>query len=68
MYSAVGVEEVVVTDADDAEIDVPWQDVLPRSRRPELDWTRHLPEALCAKLDEPQVTVTVGDLSRTVAC
>ena len=68
MYSGVGTYDVVVTDPQGEVVDVPWDDVLPRARRAELDWTRHLPEHLCRHLEEPRITVTVGLRSRTVTC
>lgn len=67
MYSGMG-SEIVVSDQAGEPVDVPWGELLARSPRPELDWTRHLPERLCLHLGEPQVTVTVGSVSRTVRC
>ena len=67
MYSGLG-SEIVVTGADGVDVDVPWKDVIARGPRPELDWTRHLPEHLCRHLEEPRITVTVGPTSRTVTC
>lgn len=68
MYSGLGVANVLVTDQHEMPLDVPWGEVLAKSRRPELDWTQHLPEHLCTHLDEPELTVTVGQRSRTVTC
>jgi hypothetical protein len=50
MYSGYGDGEIGVLDASGAAIDVDYAEVLPRSLRPELDWTRHVPEHLCAKI------------------
>jgi len=68
MYSGVGEHELVVFGATGEVLDVPWGDVLPRSQRPELNWTQRLPEHLCGVLDEPEVTVEFGAVSRTVTC
>jgi hypothetical protein len=68
MYSGVYAGDVVVTDGRGAPLDVRWSEVVARSLRPELDWTQRLPEHLCAHFDEPTITVTVGERSRTVTC
>ena len=68
MYSGVGEHEVVVRGATGEVLEVQWNDVLPRSQRPELDWTQRLPEHLCGVLDEPEVSVEFGTASRTVTC
>lgn len=68
MYSGTGGEEIVVTGADGSPIDIPWADIVVKAPRPELDWTRHLPEHVCSHVDQTTVTVTVGDASRTVSC
>ena len=68
MYSGLGEEPVRVTGARGQPVEIPWSEILPKPRRPEIDWTNRLPEYLCTILDEPLITVTVGHRSRTVSC
>ena len=68
MYSGHGGGLVTVTDAQGRAVDVDCGEVLPKTRRPELDWTRHLPEHLCSHVEVDRLTVTIGDSSRTLTC
>lgn len=68
MYSGLGEEPVRVTGARGQPVEIPWSEILPKPRRPEIDWINRLPEYLCTILDEPLITVTVGHRSRTVSC
>jgi len=68
MFSGVGERDLVVTGADGQVLKVPWELVLPKGMRPELDWTRNLPEHLCSVLSESELTVQDGPSVRTVIC
>ncbi len=68
MYSGLGAGAIVVTDIGGKTIDVLWDDILAKGWRPELDWSRHLPEMLCARLGQEQITVAIGDEKRTLSC
>lgn len=71
MYSGIGTgadEDFSIVGQDGAEIEVDWGEVRAKPRRPELDWTRHLPEAICDQSDAIQVTVTNSGRTRTVTC
>ncbi len=63
MYSGYGVGTITVLDDTDAEIDFELSDVFPRSLRPELDWTRYVPEHLCAQLPQAATIVIEQDLT-----
>ncbi len=66
MYSGRGGTEVAVFDALGNSIDVEIEGYVAGTLRPELDWTRNLPEHLCASIaDAARVTVTRPDQSRT---
>lgn len=71
MYSGLGAVEIVVRDVDGEVLDEQWAPkVLPRAMRPELDWSRHLPERICAVVTGAE-TVTVSQDGReavTVPC
>ena len=68
MYSATGTLEITVQDRHGDEVEVDVRDVLGTSPRPEIDWTKRLPEALCEVPEAHRVTVTKDEASRTVTC
>lgn len=68
MYSGLGQHEVEVVDQDGVAVTVQWDEVLAWPRRPELDWTQHLPEHLCQHLEAEELTVTAGPAVRTMTC
>ena len=61
MYSGYGEGSITVLDRDGVEIDVDLSAVLPRALRPELDWTRYVPEHFCAELPEAETVVVVQE-------
>lgn len=63
MYSGYGEGSIVVLDADGEDIDVDTPAVLPRTLRPELDWTQHVPEHLCAEVPGAASVVIEQDLT-----
>lgn len=68
MYSGMGQDDVIVVDQNGSAVEVPWEDFLAWPRRIELDWTNHLPELLCERVDAETLSVTVGRAERTVTC
>jgi hypothetical protein len=69
MYSGQGGTKVVILDAAGEPIDVDVQDYVAGTLRPELDWTRSLPEHLCLAVDgAARVTVSQPDRSRSLEC
>lgn len=69
MYSAQGGAVVEVVDRAGRDVHVDLGEVLAGTPRPELDWTRVLPERICES--EPQavrVTVIQPEHERTVRC
>lgn len=68
MYSGLGAGTIVVTGTHGEAIDVNWDDILAKGWRPELDWSRHLPEVLCARLGQEQITVAIGDSRSSITC
>ncbi|MHA7263313.1 hypothetical protein ACX80W_08955 [Arthrobacter sp. TMN-37] len=69
MYSAQGGVVVEALDDDGKPVEVDLSRILPGALRAELDWTKVLPEEICAA--EPhaaRVTVTQSGRERTLRC
>ena len=67
MYSGYGAGSITVLDTAGGEIAVDWSEQLPRTLRPELDWTTHLPEHACASIEGAADVIVEQDLTgRTV--
>lgn len=67
MYSGYGEGEITVLDAAGAELDVDLSALLPRSLRPELDWTMHVPEHFCSEVPGAATIVVQQDFAQTVS-
>lgn len=48
MYSGYGDGDITALDADGRLIELDWPNLLARNLRPELDWTRVVPQYLCS--------------------
>jgi hypothetical protein len=69
MYSGQGWTSVEVIGSSGDAIDVDIESYVAGALRPELDWTRNLPEVLCSSVrGAAWVTVTQLDRSRSLAC
>ncbi|GAA2096209.1 hypothetical protein GCM10009841_07860 [Microlunatus panaciterrae] len=69
MYSGLGSTEVKIIGRDGESIPFDQQAALPGLLRPEFDWTRDLPEYLCAHVSGAhQVTVVQSTHRRTLTC
>lgn len=69
MYSGLGGVDITVVDKGGEELEPDLGAVLVAPPRPEIDWTRRLPEALCEVPGAARVTVArAGENSRTVEC
>ena len=67
MYSGYGEGSVTVLDDAGREIDVDLGALLPRSLRPELDWTQHLQEHFCAEVADAATVVVEQDATGRTA-
>lgn len=69
MYSAVGGTDVSVRDDSGHKLPFDPATVLAGQLRPEVDWTRRLPERVCAAVPQAHtVTVRRPHQERTVTC
>ncbi|KRE37059.1 hypothetical protein ASG73_12200 [Janibacter sp. Soil728] len=68
MYSGLGSLDVTVEDEHGQDVEYDPAEVFAVSPRVEIDWTRRLPERLCAIPGAAQVTVERPDGLRTVRC
>ena len=67
MYSGYGEGSITVLDRDGAELEVDLSALLPRTLRPELDWTRYVPEHFCAELPDAETIVIVQGATGTTS-
>ena len=67
MYSGYGEGSITVLDRDGAEIDVDLSALLPRTLRPELDWTQYVPEHFCAEIAAAETIVIEQEASGRTA-
>lgn len=69
MYSGQGGVDITVEGEGGEELDPELGEILAVPLRPEVDWTRRLPDALCEVPGAMRVTVSrTGENSRTVEC
>jgi hypothetical protein len=69
MYSATGGVEIEVFDRNGHELKVDYSSVVAGSFRPELQWTRRLPEYLCSRFPRAAVVeVTDSSRERMIRC
>lgn len=69
MYSGLGELEVTVEDERGEDMDYDAGEALAVAPRIEIDWTRHLPEALCEVTEgAARVTVSQSGVTTTAEC
>jgi hypothetical protein len=69
MYTAQGGVSVEAVDLDGDEVAIDLSRLVAGTLRPELDWTKVLPEEVCAaESGAARVTVRQSDRERTIQC